>query len=109
MRRLEDFMNKLTDADWGWWPFLRLRPPPHVEMDDFLLLRLAIFGGCFLGLVLFYPLSRILNLPASLFSALLGVLLCSIFFFVGYKFSFAYFWNRRARRLQRAAGDGSPK
>ena len=41
MRKLEDFLNSLTDMDSGWWPVLFLRPPKDKEIDNRLLLRLT--------------------------------------------------------------------
>ncbi len=34
MRTLEDFLNRLTDMDSGWWPFLYLRPETGLLMDN---------------------------------------------------------------------------
>ncbi len=98
-RSLEDFMNRLTDQDWGWWPFVFLRPPKDKAMDNVLLVKMSFSFGSMLGLaylviwfVAFHQLT------------LLSVALCFaggwIVFFLGYKFTFACFWNRRARRLR---------
>ncbi len=100
MRRLEDFVNRLSDADWGWWPLLRLRPPQHIEMDNLMLLRLSGFAGSVLGLTVVYPLSRNFDFTPDLFAVLLCMVAGWLLFFILYKYGSAYFWNRRARRLQ---------
>ncbi len=96
--QIENFMNALTDMDWGWWPVLFLRPAKDKDIDNVILLKMSlVFGsivGAFFSLLIFLR-SRAITLDVLLF-ALLGWLL----FFVGYKITFAYSWNRRARRLR---------
>ncbi len=99
MRIIEDFMNKLTDMDSGWWPFLHLRPQKDKEIDNAALLKMSWYYGPLYGLLLAL-LESFLTRQFSFWSIVGNIVFMSIFFFAGYKFTFAIFWNNRARRLQ---------
>lgn len=103
--RFEDAVNRLADLDAGWWPFLRLRPRPHELLDNPRLLRIALHFGPPYGVLVFAWYVYIDFLPLSLAMAAACVLGAVAFFFVASKFTFAVFWNRRARRLRR---EGQP-
>jgi hypothetical protein len=90
--KLEVFMNWLNDMDWGWWPFLFLRPDQNVEMTNRHVAKMSLYYGLPIGLLL-----------GLYFQNLLLVLYVLVIFLVGYRVTFAYFWNRRARRLQHQA------
>jgi len=98
--QIENFMNELTDMDWGWWPVLFLRPTKDKDIDNVILLKLSlVFGsavGAFLSFMVFWKTGAI-----TLITLLLSILLGWLLFFVGYKVTFVYFWNRRARRLRK--------
>ncbi len=97
--RIENFMNALTDMDWGWWPVLFLRPAKDTEIDNGTLLKLSLVFGSIVGALfslLIFLRSGVIALGALSLAFLLGWLL----FFIGYKVTFVYFWNRRARRLR---------
>lgn len=99
MRKLEDILNSLTDQDWGWWPLVSLRPLKTKEINNIILLKMTGFFGPATGLVMF--LFRLRNLAAvTLERVVWHVILGSIVFFVFYKLTFAYCWNRRAQRLR---------
>jgi hypothetical protein len=99
MRKLEDFMNSLTDQDWGWWPVVFLRPPKNREINSIVLLKMMCFFGPVTGLVIF--LVRFRNLDAVTFGRVVfHLVLGCVVFFVFYRLTFAHFWNRRARRLR---------
>jgi len=99
MNRLEHFMNKLADMDWGWWPFLSLRPPQDKDIDDKVLLKMALAFGSLVGVIC--SLADIaLSARVSWSHAILFFVAGWILFFVLYKVSFAYFWNLRAKRLR---------
>jgi hypothetical protein len=103
MNQIEDFMNRLNDMDWGWWPLVSLRPPKDREIDNRLLLKISpIFGGL-AGIFGFLCCVFRHITPATAGRAVIFYLLGCIVFFVVYKFTFAYFWNRRARRLKSQA------
>lgn len=95
-------MNWLTDMDWGWWPAVSLRPQKDRDIDNKVLIKLSLLFGAAVGLIAFL-LEQTRYRSAFNFVALLIYLAAGIFlFFFGYKVSFAYFWNRRARRLRSA-------
>ena|SRR5260221_394923 len=97
--RLEDFMNNLTDQDWGWWPAVRLRPAKDRDMDNVVLFRMTLVFGVVLGFV-YLLICRVVFgslTPRGIGLCLIGG--CLVFFFL-YKFTFAIYWNRRARRLR---------
>lgn len=100
MRRIEDFMNWLTDMDWGWWPVLSLRPPKDREINNRLLFKISLVFGSMAGLMVLLWLAFQHLTTFTVGKALFFYLLCCATFFVIYKFTFAYFWNRRARRLK---------
>lgn len=97
--QIENFMNKLTDMDSGWFPVLFLRPAKDEDIDNMVLLKLSLVFGSAIGIILLwleFTRGTGISLSSVVFSALSGWIL----FFVLYKFTFAYFWNRRARRLR---------
>jgi len=53
MRRIEDFMNWLTDKDWTWEPVLSWRPAKPQNIDNRIIVRLAPIFGCLPALVVF--------------------------------------------------------
>ena len=103
--RLEKFMNWLNDMDWGWWPLLSLRPPKDQDMNNLMLLKLALFYGSIIGMlfliVVVIGVVETLTLGEILSVAIVCLLLGWILAFMTYKITIAYAWNRRARRLRR--------
>jgi len=101
--KFENFMNGLTDMDWGWWPVLFLRPPKDCEMDNRILLKLTLVFGSLVGVLFLLALLLGATGPLTLGDIIIFIVFCLLFgwvlFFVIYKATFAYFWNRRARRL----------
>jgi hypothetical protein len=53
MRRIEDFMNWLTDKDWTWEPVLSLRPSKDQDIGNRTIFRLAPIFGCIPALIVF--------------------------------------------------------
>ena len=100
MRTLEDFMNRLTDMDSGWWPFLYLRPETSQLMDNRILLKMSIYFGPLYGAILSFLPVLFKRAEFSLSSVVASAVIVTILFFPLYKYTFALFWNRRARRLQ---------
>ncbi|MGI5864590.1 MAG: hypothetical protein ACOX6T_21420 [Myxococcales bacterium] len=103
MSACEDFINRLNDLDWSWWPFLRLRPPRH---EPFTTLRVATVAlafaalpGALLGIASLLMLGSwdativVRNVSAGM-GATTGL------FFIVFRFVFAVCWNRRAARLR---------
>lgn len=99
IEKIEKFMNKLTEMDWGWWPVVSWRPAKDENIDNSLLFKMMFVFGSPIGVILlvyFYqPGMPIIG------NLVLFTLIGWVFFFIFYKFTFAYFWNRRARRLRR--------
>lgn len=91
-------MNWLTDMNSGWWPFLYLRPPKTKEIDNSLLLKISIRYGLFYGLILGVCLTILFN-KFSLIILAAAIIYMFVMFILFYRFTFAFFWNRRARRL----------
>ena len=99
MRKLEEVMNWLTDMDWGWWPVLTLRPPKERDIDNIVLVKMTTWFGTVIAIIVLllrFRRTHILTAGEIVGSILFGW----IVFFILYKFTFAIFWNRRARRLR---------
>ena len=101
MQALEDFFNKIADADWTWWPLLSLRPAKDQKLDNIRLLKLTAFFGAFTGGGLFCIGTALGKIYLSPWNALYLLAVCSAFIFLFCKFILAFFWNRRAARLQK--------
>jgi hypothetical protein len=95
MRAIEDFMNRLTDMDWGWWPVLHFRPAKDENIDNKVLIKITPIFGTFLALFILFTSTQ-----NTLISVLTTVLVSWIAFFAAYKLTFAIAWNARASRLR---------
>ena len=93
---IEKFMNWLTDMDGGWWPFLFLRPDKSEDITTALVAKMSIYYGFPTGVILTILFRHWIVIPAMV-----------VAFFVGYRLTFAIFWNRRARRLRRSNAEPS--
>lgn len=91
MNKFVDLMNSLTDMDWGWWPFLFLRPQKNEYMNTVVVMRISAFFGTFAGVGI-----GILQRGFSLSGIAEAIVFVTIFFFVVYRLTFAVFWNMRA-------------
>jgi hypothetical protein len=100
MDRLENFMNYLTDMDWGWWPVLSLRPSKNKDIDNLVLFKLTLLFGTLCGLIIWLVNIWITKVVTWSVSAIIFLIGWSLFFLL-FKFTFAYFWNRRANRLRK--------
>jgi len=105
MSTFENFMNRLTDKDSGWWPFIYLRPEKSTPMSNAVLIRMSIHYGPFYGAL--FSLLPFLTLKSQFSLTLLfgNIAAMTVFFFIVYKWTFAVFWNRRAHRM----AEKSPK
>jgi hypothetical protein len=96
----EQVVNLFADMDREWWPFLFLRPAPHQRMSSARVALLATLYGGFVGMLA----NVVVAISGS--GPRIGVWVFPLWtigaFFVVYRTTFAYFWNRRAARL--AAG-----
>ena len=102
MQEIEDFMNRLTDMDWGWWPVVSMRPPQNRDIDDKVILKISPIFGSPLGLLLFVIFRSGKSAPVAACVFLVAMIVGCAVFFVTYKSTFAHFWNRRAKRLRSA-------
>ena len=97
-----NLLNALTDMDWGWWPFLSLRPKQHELMTT---KRVALMSVAFSGVygtllvVLLALASREVSLGGFLKMLLWFNVTMAALFFVMYRLIFAVAWNVRAKRL----------
>jgi hypothetical protein len=105
MSHLADAMNRLSDVDAGWWPFLHLRPARHQRMETRWLAGMALRYGLPFGAVVYGWYVFIGFLPLSIGWAATCVLAAVAFFFVVYRCTFAVAWNRRAERLARETAE----
>lgn len=96
MNKLIDFMNRLTDMDWGWWPLVKCRPEKDEYIDSKVLAKITPLFGTLTGLIFIY-ISDAYN---DLLHAVISIVLGWVFFFTLYKVSFAVAWNIRADRLK---------
>ncbi len=109
MERFVRLANRLSDMDWGWWPFLYLRPPRDERMTTRRVALMALHFGPIVGVVLValvlwrQPLLRPFIAPLSV-GTMIG---SALWFLLVYRLSFAYCWNVRAAALKgEAAGSG---
>lgn len=99
VRALEDRANRISDSDREWWPFGFLRPDPAERFSSLAVLFLTILccvpatlSSAFLGRALGERVTTV-----DLFRMMLAV---TAAFFVLYRSTFVFFWNRRADRLR---------
>jgi len=95
--RIEQYLNWLSDKDWGWWPVLNLRPQKNEHINNLTQLKITSIFGTVSGLVIIALLLinksevQLIDIPVIW---LIGLVL---YFFI-YKYTFAACWNRRANR-----------
>ena len=96
-------MNEWTDRDWGWWPLLKLRPKKEEAMTSRLLIKMTgLFGSCSGALA--WVFIRLRHDDVSLLAPGFIVACSWLFFYFGYRFTFARAWNARAAELNRQRG-----
>lgn len=100
MHEIENALIRMADLDWGWWPFIGLRPAKNEEMTTERVATMSICFGAF-----FAPLPLLLlalaGVPFSL-GVLGGITSLSVLCFFGvYRLTMAPAWNRRAKWLRR--------
>ena len=99
MIHVETVLNRLTDADWGWWPVLSLRPAKDQDIDNLILVKLSLVFGPSAGFLAAFLVGVLLGIPSwRIF--VVAIIATTILFFVIFKFTFAVCWNRRARQLR---------
>jgi hypothetical protein len=105
MRALVDFMNWLTDMDWGWWPILSARPSRDKPINSAVLFKITPYFGTATGLVIAifeHHLNSLVRLATDVLVGWVG-------FFILYRFTFALAWNSRVKLLNHnVAEHGAP-
>lgn len=106
MEGIEQFLNRLSDQDWNWWPCLSLRPAPDEPMTTKLVAQITLIYGPVAGLACSAIVIGWLSLafgPLGFHEAMrIALLLTStlmVTFFIGYRSTVVVAWNRRAARL----------
>ncbi len=106
MEEIEQFLNRLSDQDWNWWPCLYLRPAPDEPMTTTLVAQITLIYGPIGGLACSAIVIGWLSLAfgpvgfhEAMWIALLVTGLLMVTFFIGYRSTVAVAWNRRAHRL----------
>ena len=96
-----NWLNALTDKDWGWWPFLSLRPKQTELMTTGRVALISVAFGGFYGplLAAVFSFGRGASLGSFLEMLLRVVVLAPPVFFLTYRLSFAVAWNIRAKKL----------
>lgn len=94
--------------DWGWWPFLHLRPPKDQPLSTLRVAKMALHFGPLIGLVVLAIIYLRAHSAVSASVAGSVLILSIVGFFAGYRLTFAYFWNRRAERLQTTRPKAEP-
>ena len=98
----ERVANWVNDMDAEWWPFLFMRPSPDRKMTDARVLALAILYGVFAGMMMNACIA--LSGKANHVHVLMLPAIATAMFFVGFRFTLAWAWNRRVDRDARAVG-----
>lgn len=104
--RFDDFINKLNDQDWGWWPFLRLRPPKHERISIGRLVVMSLLYGFLYGTVTIVAFASLGRASWSHFPGVVTFFV--LLFFVLWGACFRPSWNRRAALLAGEAAKRTP-
>jgi hypothetical protein len=96
---LEQLLNWVNDQDGQWWPFVFLRPDPTKRMGSLRVAALSTLFGVFFGVLANVVLVATTNASTARPNGLVFPMFTTLGFFVVYRATFAYSWNRRAARL----------
>jgi hypothetical protein len=95
MDNFEQVVNSLSDSDFNWWPFLFLRPEQDQKLGNGRVLALAALYGIFLGLLI----NIVAALQHTKVHPALFPVATTLGFFVFFRLTVAWCWNRRADRM----------
>lgn len=101
---IEEMLNWVSDQDREWWPFLFLRPEQHERLGSRRVLLLSLLHGIFVGMLANVLIAFVASADARP-NVLAFPFFTTLGFFAFYRLTFAYFWNRRARRLSATNAD----
>ena len=92
----ERVANWVNDMDAEWWPFLFMRPPQDRKMTNTRVFALAVLYGVFAGMMMnaFIALSG----KSGQVHVLMLPVVATAMFFVAFRFTLAWAWNRRVDR-----------
>jgi hypothetical protein len=100
LRKVEDGHNWLSDTNYVWFPFLFLKPKPNVSIDQKRIFKMAPCFGLYFNAAYFVK-RWIFDDPITLESVFWAQLYWTLGFYVWFNLVTAYFWNKRASRLQK--------
>jgi hypothetical protein len=101
--QVEQMVNWVSDNDREWWPFLFLRPREEERMGSRRVFALSVLHGFVAGMLANVVLALTAGPEGPGVSIWMFPVWTTMVFFVVYRATFAYFWNRRAQRLTGAA------
>lgn len=107
MHSIENFLNRLTDVNSSWWPFLFLRPEKSRRIDNRHLLKMSVYFGSFYGAIIAIFTFFLKLREFSFVFIIENIVAMAVLFLFFYKYTFALFWNRRACRLQEQADESN--
>ena len=96
---LEGMLNWVSDQDRQWWPFVFLRPDPAARMSSLRVAALSLLLGSFFGMLANVVLAAMPPMAVPRPPGFVFPLCTTLGFFVFFRATFAYSWNRRAARL----------
>ncbi|MBS2020195.1 MAG: hypothetical protein JST00_45470 [Deltaproteobacteria bacterium] len=97
---LEEAINEVSDDDRSWWPFLWMRPEPHVRLSLARLAALAVLYGLPIGVLA--AIAIVALEPVSQSEAPVAAAGFPTMLFLFGSVFIAPMWNRRASRLSEA-------
>jgi hypothetical protein len=97
---LEQMLNWVSDQDRQWWPFVFLRPDPEERMSSRRVAVLSLLLGIFFGMLANVAVALTASPAVPRPSGFFFPLFTALGFFVFFRATFAYSWNRRAERLR---------
>jgi hypothetical protein len=96
---IEGMLNWVNDQDRQWWPFVFLRPEPNERMSSLRVAALSFLHGSFFGMLANVAVALTAS-PSVRPNGFLFPVVTTFGFFVFFRATFAYSWNRRAERLR---------
>ena len=96
---IEGMLNWVNDQDRQWWPFVFLRPEPNERMSSLRVAALSFLHGIFFGMLANVAVV-LTSSPSVRPNGFLFPVVTTLGFFLFFRATFAYSWNRRAERLR---------
>jgi hypothetical protein len=98
-------LNFVSDQDGQWWPFVFLRPEPRERMSSLRVGAFSLLLGVSFGMLANIAVALTAGPVAARPAPAVFPLATAFAFFVFFRLTFAYSWNRRAARLGGAKRD----